>query len=492
MFCRECGKEIDDNAAFCIYCGKPTANAGVSNNVILNGNEDKKKKATKKTKIIGIIAIIILVVIVFMLAAGGTTSKVTDTAGGTTSKVADTAGETADKATGTAGRTAETSALNDIIGDWHEWVNIGSPTYASTFEKPSYLRVEAEGITALTYVVLNRLYYAIGVDDISIQEENGIKYYAYSAELYSSRVAGESESGIQKIGIRLYLDEVSGWLVCEFNAPGDGFWQRVGAYEPLDISLEEHDEKVRMRFYSDEREALENSVKEKYFTTLEEALADDDFRNWFEYKTGMNGHLLSWTNEYDADGNNLVLDVKLREERWSPDSYFISYCTQDEMNEWISEWSEMVSDQDGSNPITVTVRCLSSDGKESVERTFVRETQIETLEEYYSDPARAYYVVPDEIYKWENDDFDVFEAEGSLDVTGNDMVVTIRFENMDVSLSQDFALFIYEYLESWDDSYADIVSDLDTIVNEPGACTYTLRFTDPDNVVFAEKTYSNR
>lgn len=50
MFCRECGKEIDDNAAFCIYCGKPTANTGVSNNVILNGNEDKKKKATKKPK----------------------------------------------------------------------------------------------------------------------------------------------------------------------------------------------------------------------------------------------------------------------------------------------------------------------------------------------------------------------------------------------------------------------------------------------------------
>lgn len=30
MFCKNCGKEIDDNAAVCIHCGHATANAAVA------------------------------------------------------------------------------------------------------------------------------------------------------------------------------------------------------------------------------------------------------------------------------------------------------------------------------------------------------------------------------------------------------------------------------------------------------------------------------
>jgi TM2 domain-containing membrane protein YozV len=26
MYCRNCGKQIDDNSAFCVYCGAPTVN----------------------------------------------------------------------------------------------------------------------------------------------------------------------------------------------------------------------------------------------------------------------------------------------------------------------------------------------------------------------------------------------------------------------------------------------------------------------------------
>ena len=492
MYCKECGKEIADNAAFCIYCGKPTANADVSNNVIPNGNEDKRKKSSKNIIWIGIIVIVILVVIFFVLAVAGSANKGTGTTEGAANKVTDTGGGTANKVSGKTESTAETSPLNDIIGDWDMCLGIDSNTYASTFEEVRHFRVEAEGITAITSVDINTLFYAIGVDDITIQEENGIKYYIYSAEMYSPRVAQESESGRQEIGIRLYLDEISGWLVCELNAPGDGFWQIVDAYKLMDISIEEKFDSLRPGGgYRTEGEIVEEAVEGKYFSTLEEALADEDFRNWFEYKTGVNSFLLDRIIEYNADGNHIIMDCKFREER-SLDTVFMGYFSQDQMNRWMDVWGEKVDEQDGSNPFTVTMHCVSSDGKESAERTYVHETQIETLEEYYSDPARAYQEVYYENRRWCNDDFDVYETEGSLDVTGNDVVVTIQFKNLDSSRSQEFASIIYEYLGSWDDRYTKKVSDLDNIVNEPRACTYTLRFTDPNNVVFAEKTYSNR
>ena len=489
MYCKECGKEIDDSAAFCTYCGKPIANAGVSNDVIPNGNEDKRKKPSKNIKMIGIIGIAILVVIVFMIAVGGTANKATDTAAGTANKVTDTAGTTTNRTDDKTASTAETSPLNDIIGDWEDCFWEKSDTYASYVEQAGHLRVEAEGIMAIGGMGDTR-YYAIGVDDITIQEENGIKYYTYSAEMSTKLLAESGGPGLQVIGIRLYLDEVSGWLVCELNVPEDGFWQRRVAYKRMDISIEEYYEKLGTGAYRDEREALENSLKEKNFSTLEEGLADEDFRNWFEYHTGINEHLLIRTIEYSADGNHIIMDWKFRVER-SLDTIFMGYFSQDEMNRWMDVWSEMVDEQDGSNLFTVTIRCLSSDGKESAERTYVHETQIETLEEYYSDPARAYQEVYYENQNWCTNDFDVYETEGSLDVTGNDVVVTIQFKNLDSSRSQEFASIIYEYLESWDDKYMDKAGDLNSIVNERGACTYTVRFTDPNNVVFAERTYVN-
>lgn len=490
MYCKECGKEIDDNAAFCIYCGKPTANAGAATYVIPDGNEDKRKKSSKNIIWIGIIVIIILVVLVFMFSAKGNVNNVTDTAAGTANTVTDTAGTTTNKAADTATSTAETSALNDIIGDWGMCLGIDSNTYASNFEEVSYFRVEAEGIMAIGGDMGSR-FYAIGVDDITIQEENGIKYYTYSAEMYTTLLEQGGGSGRQVIGIRLYLDEVSGWLVCELNTLGDGFWQIVDAYKLMDISIEEKFDSLRPGGgYRTEGEIVEEAVEGKYFSTLEEALADEDFRNWFEYKTGKNSFLLDRTFEYNADGNNIIFDYKFREER-SLDTIFMGYFSQDKMNDWMDEWSEMVDEQDGSNLFTVTVHCLSSDGKESAERTYVHETQIETLEEYYSDPARAYSVVYYENSRWCTGDFEGMETEGSLDVTGNDVVVTIQFKSLNSSLSQDFALLLYEYLESWDDQYMDKAGDLNSIVNERGACTYTIRFTDPNNVVFAEKTYVN-
>lgn len=354
MYCQECGKKIDDNVEFCTYCGKPTASAGVSNNVISNESKDKKEKSLNVAKIAGIVVIAILIVIVIILAAGKIKNKATDTAERTTDEVTDTAEST-----------AKVSVLNDIIGDWDYDLRTGSNTYASSYESVSYLRVEAEGIKAISAESIKTLFYAVGVDDITIQEENGIKYYTYSAEMYSSRVKRESGIGRHKIGIRLYLDEVSGWLVCEFNVPDDGFWQRIGAYTPMPFSIEDHFAGTKKESVED----LKGKLKGRRFSTLEEALADDDFRNWFDRMIDINAFPLTWIFEYSAEGNNLILDGKYREEG-SADSVFVSFITEAKVNGWMREWRTLVDEQHGKNPFTITIRCSSSDGEESAERTY--------------------------------------------------------------------------------------------------------------------------
>lgn len=224
MYCQKCGKEIDDEAAFCIYCGKPTADVDASHHEISDENETKNEKSLNNIKKMGIAVIIVLVVIVVRLAAGGTRDKETDTAASVTGE-----------------ETAKASVLNDIMGDWRRYVNTGSDTYANTYERPYYLRVEAEGISAIANMREGKLikYYMVGCDDITVQEENGIKYYIYSAEMHSDIVVKNGGPSRQQIKIRLSLDEETGELICEVNAPEDGFWQKVNSYEPISTSIEE-------------------------------------------------------------------------------------------------------------------------------------------------------------------------------------------------------------------------------------------------------------
>ncbi len=39
MFCKNCGKEIDDKATVCIHCGVPTANAQQQQQPVVTGNK---------------------------------------------------------------------------------------------------------------------------------------------------------------------------------------------------------------------------------------------------------------------------------------------------------------------------------------------------------------------------------------------------------------------------------------------------------------------
>lgn len=226
MYCQECGKKIDDDAAFCRFCGKSVVNDGISNNVIVSESENKNGNGNKSlinlAKKIGIAVIIVLIVIVLKLSSGGSKSEVIDAVESTTMEEIAMPEET-----------AKTSALDDIIGDWAKCAKM-----YSNYNQPYYLRVEGEGVTAISdmsddhYKLKLRKYYAVGVDDITVEEIDGIKYYTYSAEMYSST------AGVQKIGISLSLNEETGELICEYNTPESGVWEEVIRYEPLD-SIEE-------------------------------------------------------------------------------------------------------------------------------------------------------------------------------------------------------------------------------------------------------------
>lgn len=248
MYCQECGKKIDDNAAFCRYCGKSVVNDGISNNVNASGNENKNENYNEKgnekgngngknslinlVKKIGIAVIIVLVVIVLKLSAGGTKSEVIDTAESTTMEEIAMPEET-----------VKTSALDDIMGDWLWNRTVFSDAYASTnnYNRPSYLRVEEKGLKTIGYP--DTIYYMIGVEDITVEEIDGIKYYSFLAELYSSALSAR-----QKIGISLSLDAETGELICEYNVPQDGFWVKVGTFERID-SIEEDMRKIFSKDY---------------------------------------------------------------------------------------------------------------------------------------------------------------------------------------------------------------------------------------------------
>lgn len=104
-----------------------------------------------------------------------------------------------------------------------------------------------------------------------------------------------------------------------------------------------------------------------------------------------------------------------------------------------------------------------------------------TLEDYYNDPTVKSLL--DGMYS-------NMEAEGlslSLDVKGNEFAVIIQIE--DSSMVVDG---LAEALEAGMDEQADQlkeqVKQFDEVIGEEGACTVTMRYTDPDGNVIAERS----
>jgi len=242
MYCQKCGKEIKDGAAFCTFCGNSAGSVGASTNVVSDGSKKKKEKSPNRAKKIETALVVILVLVLIISAARGTGNSGTDTAEPAIAQEAVRQEEA-----------AESSDLNDIIGEWAHCVTVGSDSYAWGYKpKPYYLRVEDGGITAIdnTRTLEGALFriYAIGVKDITIQEENGITYYIYSEKMHCDILVEDGEPHYERlegeVGIRLHVDEETGYLVCEYNAPEDGYWQRVSEYEQVS-SIEEHIDRFR-------------------------------------------------------------------------------------------------------------------------------------------------------------------------------------------------------------------------------------------------------
>ncbi len=228
MYCRKCGKEINNDVAFCPYCGEAAATGSASNKPLGEKKTIEKTNAsngTKKTLIfVGTAIIVVLLTIILILVNGGK-NKENDNV--------DTSNVTGEKA-------VEDSILSEIVGEWRQCGRVGGGAHADLYETPTYLRIESEGLMGIGAaeefdvdtgeVEGENVFYQIGTRKINVYEENGVKYYEYSAEIYT----GVPGNGKNDISIRLYFNETENILVCEYNVPEDGFWQKHAKYERID------------------------------------------------------------------------------------------------------------------------------------------------------------------------------------------------------------------------------------------------------------------
>ncbi len=80
MFCRNCGKELNENAKFCTECGMKinSSDSSVSDNNSISGNNSSKKVLSMKVKI-GILAasiILIILTIVIIVALSSSNDSI--------------------------------------------------------------------------------------------------------------------------------------------------------------------------------------------------------------------------------------------------------------------------------------------------------------------------------------------------------------------------------------------------------------------------------
>ena len=125
-----------------------------------------------------------------------------------------------------------------------------------------------------------------------------------------------------------------------------------------------------------------------------------------------------------------------------------------------------------------------ADTKAEEEESTEDETEVEyaSLEEMFDDP---------EIKEAFDSMFSVLEGSGisvSIDVIGNDFGVTLKIEDsslLEGTSADDFAAS----LDAQEEQYAPYAAQFDELLGEAGTCSVTVRYTDPDDNVLAEKTF---
>ena len=106
-----------------------------------------------------------------------------------------------------------------------------------------------------------------------------------------------------------------------------------------------------------------------------------------------------------------------------------------------------------------------------------------TLEDYYNDPSVK--SVLDSM-------FESIAEEGmsaSLEVKGNEFTVIIKIEDSSMVV-EGLAEALDAALEAQADTFKEQVKEFDEVVEQEGACTVIMRYTDPDGNVLAEKAFT--
>lgn len=107
----------------------------------------------------------------------------------------------------------------------------------------------------------------------------------------------------------------------------------------------------------------------------------------------------------------------------------------------------------------------------------------QTLEEFFNDPTLK--DVYDRMLEAMSDD----ELSLSYEVSGNDFVMIFTITDSDY-VTDEVADGLVEALETQGDQFKAQAAQFDSILEGNGTCTVTVRYTDPDGNVMAEKTYT--
>ncbi len=107
----------------------------------------------------------------------------------------------------------------------------------------------------------------------------------------------------------------------------------------------------------------------------------------------------------------------------------------------------------------------------------------DSLEDYYNDPTVK--SVMDSMFAGIAEE----GMSASLEVKGNEFTVIIKIE--DSSMVVDgMAEALDAALDAQADTFKEQVKQFDDVIGQEGACTVVMRYTDPDDNVLAEKSFT--
>ncbi len=105
-----------------------------------------------------------------------------------------------------------------------------------------------------------------------------------------------------------------------------------------------------------------------------------------------------------------------------------------------------------------------------------------TLEELFSDPATK-ETFDSMVKSMESDGM-----SASVSAVGNEMIVEVKYEDSSM-VTEGMGETLAAALDSQAETFKTQVKTLDDAIGQAGACTYTVRYLDPDGNVLAEKSF---